>query len=130
MEQLFDGSFANPKRTELATAAFIPAFDVHEDAEKIVLQADLPGVPQSGLEIQVEKDVLTIRGERKLERPTGEGEFYRRYERQNGIFTRSFRLPPTVNAEQISASLKEGVLTLSLPKRPEAQPRQIKVAIQ
>ncbi|MCU1383740.1 MAG: Small heat shock protein [Acidobacteria bacterium] len=99
---------------------FTPAVDVVEDTDKIELYADLPGVKQEDLDIQVEKDVLTIRGERKLARPG---------ERVAGAFSRAFTLPKHVDVEKIAASLRDGVLTLTLPKRPEAQPRQIKVAI-
>lgn len=99
---------------------FTPAVDVVEDEAKFELHADLPGVKQEELEIQVEKDVLSIRGERKLER---------KGERPAGAFSRSFSLPKTVDVDKIAATLKDGVLTLTLPKRPEAQPRQIKVAI-
>ncbi len=99
---------------------FTPAVDVVEDDQKFELYADLPGVKQEDLDIQVEKDVLTIKGERKIER---------RGERVAGAFSRAFTLPKHVDVEKIAASLKDGVLTLTLPKRPEAQPRQIKVAI-
>jgi len=101
-------------------AGFTPAVDVVEDDQKFELYADLPGVKQEDLDIQVEKDVLTIKGERKLER---------KGERVAGAFSRAFTLPKHVDVEKIAASLKDGVLTLTLPKRPEAQPRQIKVAI-
>jgi HSP20 family protein len=97
-----------------------PAVDVAEDDQKIELFADLPGVAQSELEISVDKDVLTLRGERKLAR---------KGERVNGPFSRSFSLPKTVDVEKIQARLQDGVLTLTLPKRPEAQPRQIKIAV-
>jgi HSP20 family protein len=99
---------------------FTPSVDVHEDDTKFELLADLPGVKLEDLDIQVEKDVLTIRGERKLER---------RGERVAGAFSRAFTLPKHIDVEKIAASLKDGVLTLTLPKRPEAQPRQIKIAI-
>jgi len=99
---------------------FTPAVDVVEDDQKFELFADLPGVAQADLDIQVEKDVLTIKGERKLQR---------KGERAFGAFSRAFTLPKHVDVEKIAASLKDGVLTLTLPKRPEAQPRQIKVAI-
>jgi HSP20 family protein len=108
--------------------AWNPAFDVTEDAEKIVLQADLPGVAQEALDLSVEQQVLTIKGQRKLHRAEG-AELHRHYERVQGAFTRSFKLPLTVDAEKIGAELKEGVLTVVLPKKPEAQPRQIKVAV-
>jgi HSP20 family protein len=96
--------------------ARLPAVDVVENNDKIELFADLPGVKQEDLDIQVEKDVLTIRGERKGERSAG-------------AFSRAFTLPKHVDAEKIGATLKDGVLTLTLPKRPEAQPRHIKVAV-
>jgi len=105
---------------------FRPAVDIVEDAEKILISADLPGLTQEQVELQVDKDYLTLKGQRVASRAE-ESEHYRRYERQVGGFERSFRIPPTVNAEKITASMKDGVLTLTLPKKPEAQPRQIKI---
>jgi HSP20 family protein len=110
-------------------AVWTPAIDVSEDADKITLAADLPGLAQKDLEIQIEKDVLTLKGQRQLDR-AAEGEHYRRFERLAGTFVRSFTLPPTVDVENVSAQLKDGVLTLVLPKRAEARPRQIKVNVQ
>ncbi len=111
--------------------AWNPAFDITEDAGKILLEADLPGLDQQAVDIQVEENVLTVKGERKLSRSKDEsGELYRRYERVSGNFERTFRVPPTVDAEKISASMKDGVLTLLLPKKPEALPRQIKINVQ
>jgi len=118
LDALFGGAAA-PNGHE-RVAGFTPAVDVVEDDQKFELYADLPGVKQEDLDIQVEKDVLTIKGERKLER---------KGERVAGAFSRAFTLPKHVDVEKIAASLKDGVLTLTLPKRPEAQPRQIKVAI-
>jgi HSP20 family protein len=135
MNRLFDGSLgttpASPRDPgeELMRGVWHPAVDVTEDPEKIVLQADLPGVSQKELEIQIDKDVLTLRGERKLERKTDK-DGYHRFERVTGTFVRSFSLPPTVDVEKIAAAVKDGVLTLTLPKRPEAQPRQIKVKVE
>ena len=113
-------SFFGGAKTEERVNGFTPAVDVVEDDQKFELYADLPGVAQADLDIQVEKDVLTIKGERKLAR---------KGERAFGAFSRAFTLPKHVDVEKIAASLKDGVLTLTLPKRPEAQPRQIKVAI-
>jgi HSP20 family protein len=120
LQQDIDRLFGATPATEGRVSGFTPAVDVAEDDQKFELYADLPGVKQEDLDIQVEKDVLTIRGERKLER---------RGERVAGAFSRAFTLPKHVDVEKIAASLKDGVLTLTLPKRPEAQPRQIKVAI-
>jgi HSP20 family protein len=117
LDSLFGGSTAaQPERVN----GFTPAVDVVEDDQKFELYADLPGVSQADLDIQVEKDVLTIKGERKVGK---------KGERVSGAFSRAFSLPKHVDVEKIAASLKDGVLTLTLPKRPEAQPRQIKVAI-
>ena len=100
-----------------------PAVDVHEDAERILILADLPGVEDKDLTLSVENNVLTVRGERKLER-----EDYQRVERRHGSFQRSFTLPPTIATDQITATMKAGVLTLTLPRKPETQPRTIKVS--
>ena len=136
MNRLFNGSI-NPAsvRTEgedLVRGTWSPEVDVTEDPEKITLHADLPGISQQDIDIKVEQDVLTLSGVRKLERPqrgAGKDQYYH-YERTAGTFLRSFSLPPTVDAEKISAAVRDGVLTLILPKRPEAQPRQIKVKVQ
>jgi HSP20 family protein len=114
MEKLFAAT--NGERI----VGFTPAVDVVEGDSKFELHADLPGVKQEDLDIQIDKDVLTIRGERKLAR---------KGERVAGAFSRAFTLPKHVDVEKIAASLKDGVLTVTLPKRPEAQPRQIKVAV-
>jgi HSP20 family protein len=107
-----------------------PPVDVVEDKDRIVLTADLPGVSLEQVEIQLHKDVLTVRGERKVAQAAESaetGELFRRFERVSGVFERSFTLPPTVDVDRIEAGMRDGVLTVSLPKRPEAQPRQIKV---
>jgi HSP20 family protein len=133
LNRMFDSFDARPlAKAETVQGLWTPAVDVVEDADKIELLVDLPGVKQEELEIQVEKRVLTLRGARKAERsePKGDKENFRRYERVTGGFVRSFTLPETVDLEKIAAALKDGVLTLTLPKKPEAQPKQIKVAVQ
>ena len=121
MNRLFDGGAGGP--------AWTPAIDVAEDPDKITLTADLPGLRQEEIDIQIEKDVLTLKGERNLKRE-GAGDHYRRYERAAGSFVRAFTLPKSVDAENVSAAMKDGVLTLVLPKRPEAKPKQIKISVQ
>ena len=105
------------------------AVDAHEDPTRIVLVADLPGVEEKDVDIQVENNVLVIRGERRFAQPPADekGESYHRYERVQGAFARSFTLPPTVDSERVTAELRAGVLEVTLPKKPEAQPRAIKV---
>ena len=112
----------------LEPVTWTPAIDVLEDANKIVLTADLPGIDQKDVEISVENNVLTLRGERK-QQPKPEGESYHRFERVYGAFSRAFTLPRTVDAEKVTAEMKAGVLTLTLPKKAEAQPRQIKINV-
>jgi HSP20 family protein len=129
IDRLFDGAPSTVKSN--GAALWDPAVDVAEDAEKIVIHADLPGVDQQGLDIELEQNVLTIKGARTLAREAkATGEAYRRYERTAGTFARSFKLPPTVDGAKIAAALKDGVLTVTLPKRAEAQPHKIKVSVQ
>ncbi len=123
MNRLFDNAYEGPARPA-RNVTWSPAIDVTEDKDKIVLFADVPGLAEKDLDIQIEKDVLTLKGERTLERKH-DGEHAHRYERATGSFVRAFTLPPTVDAEHVSASLKDGVLTLTLPKKPEAQPKKI-----
>jgi HSP20 family protein len=112
----------------LATGAWMPPVDVYETPESIVLKADLPDVNQDEVDISVENNTLTIRGERKREQEVKEKNYYR-MERSYGSFARSFSLPPTVEPEKIEANFAGGVLTLKLPKREESKPKQIKVKV-
>src|SRR5271157_907150 len=105
-----------------------PAVDIFENEHELVVKADLPDVDPKALDIRVENNLLTIRGERKFEKKTTEGN-YLRVERAYGSFARSFSLANTVNSEAIKADYQNGVLTLSLPKREEAKPKQIKVNV-
>lgn len=108
--------------------AWTPPVDVYEDQEGITLTAELPGLSVEELDVRVENDTLTLKGERKLERED-KREHYRRVERAYGSFSRSFSLPPTVDPERIQAEAKNGVLSVFLPRREESKPRQIKVKI-
>jgi HSP20 family protein len=106
-----------------------PAVDIHETGHELVVKADLPGVQPEELDVRVENNILTIRGERKFEKKVNEDN-YLRVERSYGSFSRSFSLASTVNTEAIKAEYKDGVLTLSIPKREEAKPKQIKVQVE
>src|SRR5580700_11366183 len=105
-----------------------PAVDIYETEHELVVKADLPEVDPKELDIRVENNLLTIRGERKFEKSVSEDN-YLRVERAYGTFSRSFSLPNTVNPEGIHAEYKNGVLTVSLPKREESKPRQVKVNV-
>ena len=103
-----------------------PAVDIYETEHELVVKADLPDIKPEELDIRVENNILTIRGERKFEKKVNENN-YLRVERTYGSFSRSFSLANTVNSEAIKAEYKDGVLTLNVPKREEAKPKQIKV---
>jgi len=128
--RLFDDSFRGVRESDgsLEVTAWSPAVDIYETANELVLKAELPGIDQKTIDIQVENNTLALRGERKLEKETKQ-ENYHRVERSYGSFYRSFTLPGTVDQEKIRAEYKEGVLTLTLPKREETKPKQIKVAV-
>jgi HSP20 family protein len=109
-------------------AMWAPAVDVRESPSQLVVSVELPGVDPNQVDISVENQRLFIRGERSFEKAE-EGETYHRVERAYGSFERTFQLPASFAAEKIEAKSKNGVLTLTIPKREEAKPRSIKVAV-
>ena len=111
-----------------ATASFIPAVDVYEDEKKVVLKLEVPGIEEKDLDVSVEKNTLTVKGERKFEKEEKEENFHR-IERRYGSFYRAFTLPTTVDTDSVAASYNAGVLKVELTKKPEAQPKQIKVNV-
>jgi len=122
--------FARPEGPSetLAAGNFVPAVDVYEDAQRLVLNLEVPGIQRADLDIRVEGRTLTVRGERILSSDVKE-ENFQRIERRYGSFVHSFTLPATVNTEDISASAVDGVLSISLAKKPEAKPKQIQVQV-
>ncbi len=111
------------------SAAWMPAVDIRENADSLMLAVELPGIDPKDVQISVENNILSISGERSIEQAS-EGETYHRVERAYGSFERTFRLPPSFRGEDIVAKAVNGVLTLTVPKREEAKPRSIKVDIQ
>ena len=110
-------------------SAWVPAVDIYEtDAHEVVLKAELPEMKREDISVTFENGVLTLKGERKFEQETKQ-ENYHRVERRHGTFSRSFTLPNTVDASRISAAYKDGILTIRLPQREEAKPKQIDVNI-
>jgi HSP20 family protein len=124
LEKSFLGARSRP--TNPAPAVFVPAVDVHEDAEALVLRAELPGVKREDIQIEVEASLLTLKGERKLEEKRDDRR-YHRVERVHGTFVRQFQLPRNVDASLIDAQLADGVLTVKLPKREQPTARKIEV---
>src|ERR1700704_6156353 len=113
---------------ESSLTAWAPSVDIYETEHELVVKADLPDVDPKDLDIRVENNILTIRGERKFQKQVAENN-YLRVERSYGSFARSFSLANTVNSEAIKADYQNGVLTLNIPKREEAKPKQIKVNV-
>jgi HSP20 family protein len=105
---------------------FVPSFEVKETKDSFIFKADLPGLKEDDLEVSLSGNILTISGQRQEEKKD-EGERYYAYERSYGSFTRSFTLPDGVDPEHVQAELKDGVLTLVAPKKPEVQPKRIDV---
>ena len=131
MDRLFRdnvGYSGGTREESLEQGSFIPPVDVYEDEHNITLKLEVPGVDQKDLDIRIENNTLTVRGERKLEKEEKQENFHR-IERRYGSFFRSFTLPPTVDTENVKASYNAGVLKLELKKKPEAQPKQIKVNV-
>src|SRR3954453_205052 len=118
----------NENDNPLTTASFVPAVDIYEDPGKVVLKLEVPGMEEKDLDIRVENNTLTVKGERKFEKEEKEENFHR-IERRYGTFFRSFTLPSTVDSEHVNASYNAGILKLELSKKPEAQPKQIKVNV-
>ena len=118
----------NDGESSLTTTNFIPAVDLCEDEKRIVLKLEVPGIPEKDLDVTVENNTLVVKGERKFEKEEKEENFHR-IERRYGSFSRAFTLPTTVEPENIDAKYDNGVLKLELKKKPEAQPKQIKVNV-
>jgi HSP20 family protein len=117
----------NSGETSSATADWVPAVDVDEYEDRFELFMDLPGVAASDVEITLERGVLSLSGERKVEHATGQLTRHRR-ERGYGKFYRRFILPDTVNADGVKATERHGVLSITIPKKAAAQPRRIEIA--
>jgi HSP20 family protein len=118
----FDQTFDTVTRD----ATWSPAVDIHEEAERFAVHADLPGVKPADIEITAEKGVLSLRGTRNFEQRKDDGH-YSRVERVSGKFVRTFTLPDNVQTDAIKASFKDGVLELSIPKIAKQEPRRIEV---
>lgn len=129
LHQFFDRFFQFGDVTDgssVVTSQWTPRVDIREEANRFVIQADLPGVDPAEVEILMDKGILSIKGERKSEFAESD-EHYSRIERRHGGFHRRFALPDSADAEGITAEGRNGVLEISIPKRPETTPRRIQV---
>jgi HSP20 family protein len=114
--------------TELSTRSWAPPVDIYETDNDIVLKAELPGMDAKDVEVRVEDNTLYLKGERKQEKEVKE-QNYHRVERSYGSFARSFSLPNSIDASKVKAEYKDGLLTLTMPKREEAKPKTIKIDV-
>ena len=128
MNRLFRETQGNTQDESLTSSSFAPAVDVYEDEHDVTLKIEVPGIDEKDIDVRIENNTLTVHGERKIEKEEKE-ENYRRVERQYGSFTRTFNLPPTVDAENVQADYDKGVLQITLPKKAEAKPKQVKVNV-
>ena len=130
MNRIFRESFGPEGSDEaLTTSNFAPPVDVYEDEHNITLKIEVPGIDEQDINVTIENNTLTVRGERRFEKDEKEENFHR-VERMYGSFTRSFTLPNTVDPEQVSAHYEKGVLKIRLSKKAEAKPKLIKVNVE
>ncbi|HEY6837550.1 MAG TPA: Hsp20/alpha crystallin family protein [Geobacteraceae bacterium] len=128
MNRLLDLAWSKEAGEELREGVWQPAVDIYEEENSVVIKAELPDIDQKDIEVRIENNTLTLRGERKLDQSVRK-ENYHRIERYYGPFQRSFVLPQTIDQDRINAVCERGVLTITLPKRDEEKPRQITVEV-
>jgi HSP20 family protein len=129
MNSLFqDFSRSGNGESELATAGFVPPVDIFEDENKLVLKIEIPGIRQEDIDVRLENNTLTVKGERSFQ-SEGKEENFHRVERRYGSFYRAFTLPNTVDQNSIKADYEAGVLKVELHKRAETKPRQVKITV-
>jgi HSP20 family protein len=125
MNRLFEDAVRGEEK-DLISSSWAPAVDIYETENELVLAAEVPGVDEKDVEISVEDNTLSIRGERKFQKETKE-ENYHRIERSYGSFYRSFTLPNYIDQEKIHAEHESGVLKVHMPKKPEVKPRKVRI---
>jgi len=128
MERVLEDPLFRGMGEEWPLKAWAPPCDIFETENDLVLKADLPDIDPKAIEIQIENDTLTLKGERKFEQQQN-GKGYHRLERSYGSFVRAFSLPETVDPENVKADYKTGVLTITLGKKEVAKPRSIKIDV-
>jgi HSP20 family protein len=122
----FEDAIARMLNEPRGARPWSPSVDIYETENELILKADLPEVKLEDIEVRVENQTLTVKGERKFEKDESNKGFHR-IERSYGAFERVFTVPASVDAEKVAAEYKEGVLTVKLPKKEAAKPRQVKI---
>jgi HSP20 family protein len=129
LNRVFGDVYKGREEDLLARGAWVPSVDIFEnDQHDLVIKAELPDIKREDIDLRIENNMLTLRGEKKMDSEVKE-EQYHRVERMYGTFTRSFALPPTVDTTNVHADYKNGVLEIRLPRREEAKPKQIQVQV-
>ena len=123
------GGGLNQQSSDLSFADWAPSCDIEEEEDKYIIKADLPGVDKKDIDVKLENGVISIRGEKRVEKETGKGTKRHRTERFHGTFARSFTLPDAVQDERVDASYKDGVLSLVIPKAEESKPKSIDIKV-
>jgi HSP20 family protein len=127
LSRMLEGHYRGPQE-DLNPGAWVPVVDIYSNGHDLVLKAELPDMKEEEIDLTIEDNTLTLRGEKKLDAEVTE-ELFHRIERSYGAFARTFTLPPSVDASKVSAQYKAGVLTVRLPLREEAKPNRIKIAV-
>src|SRR5437588_10512324 len=128
VNRLLEDTLTRGRSGQADLATWAPAVDIYETESELVVKADLPDLEEKDIDVRIENNSLTIRGERKFEKDVNEDN-YLRVERAYGPFTRSFSLPNTVSSESVRAEYRNGVLSLHMAKREESKPKQIKISV-
>jgi HSP20 family protein len=128
MNRLLDLAWNKEAGEELKEGIWQPPVDIYEDEESVVIKAEVPDIDQKDIEVRIEDNTLTLKGERKLDKSVRKDN-YHRVERYYGPFQRSFSIPPNIDQEKVKATCDRGVLTVILPKKAEKKPKQITVEV-
>ena len=129
LSRAFSDAYGRSDEGLFSSGSWLPPVDIYQNGEhELVLKAELPDMARENIDVTVVDGTLTIKGEKKLSSEVKEEQFHR-VERRYGTFSRSFSLPPTVDAGKVGAEYKNGVLTVTLPMREESKPRQVKVDV-
>jgi HSP20 family protein len=128
MDQMFDNFFGSGKDVDEFSSAWHPSVDIKETKDDFVLMAEVPGMSKDDIKINISENTLTIKGEKKEEQK-GDDQNYHRVERRYGAFQRSFTLPTQIHGTKVKAAYKDGILTITMPKKEEVKPKEIPITI-
>jgi HSP20 family protein len=126
LASLFENFAEGTGKSQIQSGTFVPPVDVYEDEHTLILKLDVPGVSEEDLDVQLENNTLTVKGERRFEKEEKEENFHR-IERRYGSFLRTFRVPNTIDSEHVDAQYEKGVLKLTFARKAEAKPKQIRI---